>query len=201
MQHKPHIPYIETDRLMLTVPTSDDARRMLHYVTMNREHLAAWEPLKPDEYFTEQFWVDRLSFEVEEFNAGRSLVLVLLDRTNPEGPFIGRVHFSNITYGVFQAAHLGYSLDDRSTGKGLMREALTAAIKYVFEELNLHRVMANHVPENIKSAKLLERLGFTVEGYARDYIRIAGDWKDHVLTSLVNDSWKPDELKQPRILK
>lgn len=163
---------------------------MLQYVTENREHLAPWEPLRPDEYFTREFWFDRLSSVVEEFDSRRSLLLVVLDRADPLGPFIGQVNFSNITYGAFQAAHLGYSLDHRATGTGLMTEALTAATKYVFEELNLHRVMANYMPGNEKSAKLLQRLGFKVEGYARDYLRLAGDWQDHTLTALVNESWK-----------
>jgi ribosomal-protein-alanine N-acetyltransferase len=137
---------------------------MLRYVTNNREHLAPWEPLRKDEYFTREFWFDRLSSAAEEFSSNRSLLLVLVDRADPSGPFVGQVHFSNITYGAFQAAHLGYSLDYRATGKGLMTEALTSAIKYVFEEMNLHRVMANYMPGNEKSAKLLERLGFSVEG-------------------------------------
>lgn len=191
MRQEQHHPQIETKRLILTIPTPDDASRMLEYVTDNREQLAPWEPLRPDEYFTREFWVDRLSSAVEEYDSRRSLWLVLLDRAHPLGPFIGQVNFSNITYGAFQAAHLGYSLDQRATGKGLMTEALTAAIKYVFEELNLHRVMANYMPGNEKSAKLLLRLGFKVEGHARDYLRLAGDWRDHTLTALVNESWRP----------
>jgi [ribosomal protein S5]-alanine N-acetyltransferase len=191
MRREHHHPHIETERLILTIPTPDDASRMLRYVTDNREHLAPWEPLRTDEYFTREFWFDRLSSAVEEIGSNRSLLLVLLDRADPSGPFVGQVHFSNITYGAFQAAHLGYSLDHRATGKGLMTEALTSAIKYVFEEMNLHRVMANYMPGNEKSAKLLERLGFSVEGYARDYLRLAGDWQDHTLTALINESWKP----------
>jgi ribosomal-protein-alanine N-acetyltransferase len=46
--------------------------------------------------------------------------------------------------------------------------------------------MANYMPANERSGKLLKRLGFTVEGYARDYLFIAGAWQDHVLTSLAN---------------
>jgi ribosomal-protein-alanine N-acetyltransferase len=190
VKQEPHHPHIETKRLILTIPTPGDASRMLQYVTDNREHLAPWEPLRSDEYFTRDFWVNRLSSVVEEYYSSRSLPLVLVDRADPLGPFVGQVNFSNITYGAFQAAHLGYSLDHRATGTGLMTEALTAAIKYVFEELNLHRVMANYMPGNEKSAKLLQRLGFKVEGHARDYLRLAGDWQDHTLTALVNESWK-----------
>jgi ribosomal-protein-alanine N-acetyltransferase len=86
-------------------------------------------------------------------------------------------------------AHNSYAT--RASSSALITEALMAAIKYVFEELNLHRVMANYMPGNEKSAKLLQRLGFKVEGHARDYLRLAGDWQDHTLTALVNESWRP----------
>ena len=193
MTGKPHLPYIETQRLILAIPTPDYASRMLQYVDDNRAHLAPWEAVRPDEYFTLDFWSRRLSLAVEEFTSGRALSLVLLDRTNPSGLLIGQVTFSNITRGPFQAAYLGYSLDHRAIGKGLMYEALTAAIKYAFEELNLHRVMANYMPTNERSGKLLRRLGFSVEGYARDYLKLAGDWQDHILTALINESWETRE--------
>ena len=74
-----------------------------------------------------------------------------------------------------------------------MYEALRASLDYVFQVLNLHRVMANFMPHNARSNGLLRRLGFTVEGYARDYLYIDGAWRDHVLTSLTNPEWKPRE--------
>jgi ribosomal-protein-alanine N-acetyltransferase len=67
-----------------------------------------------------------------------------------------------------------------------MSEALRATIAHVFGTLKLHRIMANHLPENTRSAALLKKLGFAVEGYARDYLFIAGAWRDHVLTALTN---------------
>jgi ribosomal-protein-alanine N-acetyltransferase len=67
-----------------------------------------------------------------------------------------------------------------------MSEALRAGIAYVFETLGFHRIQANHLPANERSARLLRRLGFSVEGYARDYLYINGAWRDHVLTSLTS---------------
>lgn len=163
---------------------------MVEYVTHNREHLAPWEPTRPADYYSIAFWSNRLASAVEEFAAGRELFLVLLDRGDPSGPLIGQVHFSNIARGPFQAAYVGYSLDRKAVGKGLMFEALTAAIEFVFKEWNLHRVMANYSPRNERSGRLLRRLGFAIEGYAHDYLRLAGKWEDHILTSLVNESWK-----------
>jgi ribosomal-protein-alanine N-acetyltransferase len=52
--------------------------------------------------------------------------------------------------------------------------------------------MANYIPCNERSARVLKRLGFEVEGYARDYLFLAGNWQDHVLTSLINPSWRVD---------
>ena len=71
-----------------------------------------------------------------------------------------------------------------------MAEALQAAINYVFQELNMHRVMANYIPENRRSGNVLKKLGFVVEGYAREYLFINGQWQDHVLTSLTNKAWQ-----------
>ena len=103
---------------------------------------------------------------------------------------MGQCTFSGIARGPFQAAYLGYGLDHRAVGKGLMTEALQAAIRYCFDQLNLHRIMANYMPTNVRSADLLKRLGFVPEGYARDYLFLAGQWQDHILTSLTNASWK-----------
>lgn len=66
-----------------------------------------------------------------------------------------------------------------------MREALEAGLAWAFGELGLHRVMANYLPRNERSARLLERLGFEREGYVRRYLQIAGQWEDHVLTAKI----------------
>lgn len=71
-----------------------------------------------------------------------------------------------------------------------MTEALNNALQYVFDELNLHRVEANYMPHNVKSASVLKRLGFVAEGFARDYLYINGRWEDHVRTSKTNDNWR-----------
>jgi [ribosomal protein S5]-alanine N-acetyltransferase len=80
-----------------------------------------------------------------------------------------------------------------ATGKGLMNEALTEMIRFAFEELQLHRIMANYVPTNERSGQVLRRLGFAVEGYARDYLFIGGKFRDHELTSLTNTALRDAE--------
>lgn len=81
---------------------------------------------------------------------------------------------------------MGYSLAEQAQGKGIMTEACRAGIDYIFQQVGLHRIMANYMPGNARSAAVLERLGFTIEGTAKSYLYLAGAWQDHVLTSLTN---------------
>lgn len=167
---------------------------MLAFALENREHLTRWQPPEPAGYDTEKFWREYLQRSRVDFIDGRSLRLVFFERGNPAGPVIGECNFSNFVRGPFQACFLGYKIDYRHEGRGLMREGLTASISYVFENLRLHRIMANYIPTNERSGRLLRRLGFVVEGYARDYLLINGEWRDHVLTSLTNTQLKPGDV-------
>ncbi|MFH1277133.1 MAG: GNAT family N-acetyltransferase [Candidatus Eisenbacteria bacterium] len=184
------LPRIETKRLVLRVPESSDGAAMARFVTENREHFAPWEPHHPPEYFTEAHWEETLEKSVEEARRGRSLRLVFFAAGDAGGEILGQCAFSRIVRGPFQAALLGYGLHHRVVGKGFMEEGLRGAIDYAFTDLRLHRVMANYMPANERSARLLRKLGFTHEGYARDYLNIAGAWEDHILMSLVNRAWK-----------
>jgi ribosomal-protein-alanine N-acetyltransferase len=167
---------------------------MLAYVQENREHLARWEPRHDPNYFTEKHWREQLRSSREDFIAGRSLKLAMFLRENVNGPIIGSCNFTNIIRGVFQACYLGYSVDHRFEGRGFMYEGTKAAIEYVFDEMKLHRVMANYIPTNERSGRLLRRLGFTVEGYARDYLLIDDRWQDHILTALTSGKLKPEDV-------
>jgi ribosomal-protein-alanine N-acetyltransferase len=191
MLSKVKYPVIETERLRLSLPPPSFAPAMLDFVEENRTHFARWDPTPAPEYYTIGFWRGRLEMAREEFRAGRSLRLVITPRKPQDQRVIGEANFNNIIRGVFQACYLGYRIDHRDERQGLMREALTAGIGYVFDEMNLHRVMANYLPVNERSGGLLRRLGFTVEGYARDYLMIANQWQDHVMTALTNPNWHP----------
>ncbi|CNC54840.1 ribosomal-protein-alanine acetyltransferase [Yersinia similis] len=101
----------------------------------------------------------------------------------------GVANFSNVLRGSFHACFLGYSLGERWQGQGLMFEALQPLIRYMQRQERMHRIMANYMPHNHRSGNLLARLGFEREGYAKDYLMIDGQWRDHVLTALTNKEW------------
>jgi ribosomal-protein-alanine N-acetyltransferase len=176
--------HLETERLVLTMPPPGEAPRVVDYVVRNRAFLKPFEPTRPAEFYTVSFWEERLATNRRELEEDRSMRLVMYSRAEPL--VIGFVNFNAFQRGPFQACLLGYSLDEHHQGKGLMYEALQRAIAHVFDELELHRIMANYLPDNARSGRLLERLGFVREGYARNYVHIDGRWRDHVLTSLVS---------------
>jgi ribosomal-protein-alanine N-acetyltransferase len=179
---------LQTERVRLELPPPSAAPRIVSYIESNKGHLAPWEPPSPRDLFTNAFWERRLQQNRQEYREGKSMRLVMLWRDAPDGPLVGMANFTQFVRGAFMACTLGYSIDQDAEGKGLMYEALRAAIRHVFDELGMHRVQANYIPTNERSGKLLRRLGFQVEGYARDYLYINGAWRDHILTALTSSS-------------
>jgi len=177
-------PRIVTARLVLEVPEPEAAPLVVAFFARNKEHFARWDPPRPANFATEEFWRERLAKSRLEVLNDQSLRLFLFK----EGEVKGTCNFTNFMRGPFQACYLGYTIDRSLEGKGFMSEALRAAIAHVFTNLRLHRIMANYVTTNERSARLLEKLGFTVEGMAREYLYIDGAWRDHVLTALTNRS-------------
>ena len=176
---------LKTDRLILQTVAISDAPELLRYQLENREHLRPWEPLRSDGYYTLAAITQRIDSMVQQMEAGNALHLLI--RHAGRETVIGECNFTNIVRGPFQACHLGFSIAASEQGQGLMVEAVAHAIEFVFETYALHRVMANYRPENIRSGQLLKRLGFEIEGKARAYLKIDGQWADHVLTSRIND--------------
>ncbi|MFY2606512.1 GNAT family N-acetyltransferase [Achromobacter ruhlandii] len=173
-----------TPRLSLRQATRQHAPALLAYHLANRAHLRPWEPARSDAFYTAASTEERLAAMEASAAAGQAVHLLLFDRT--DNSLVGTCNFTNIVRGAFQACHLGFSVAQDREGQGLMRECLLAATHFMFAEHGLHRIMANHRPENTRSARLLSSLGFEREGTARAYLKIDGSWADHVLTSLIN---------------
>jgi ribosomal-protein-alanine N-acetyltransferase len=187
------LPELETERLVVRVARPGMQAAMARFLSENfAAHLERWSPPATPAYFSESFWRERLAMAVEEFHAGRAARFVLQARSAPlGGPILGTCNYTNIVRGPFLACHLGYQIAASHEGQGLMAEALRATNGFVFSRLRLHRIMANYRPENERSGKLLDRLGFVNEGLAKDYLFIDGAWRDHILTSLTNPQFDP----------
>lgn len=178
-QKKPKIP---TNRGTLMLLEKQHAPLLYAYVKENKAFLEQWEPLRHESYYSMETAVLRVDEMQKDFKRDRGLVLCLLNKDESE--ILAYSNYSSIVRGVFQACHLGYSVGEKYQGQGYMKEALAAGIKYLHEEMNINRIMANYMPHNQKSAAVLRSLGFEQEGKARKYLKIAGNWEDHILTAL-----------------
>ena len=88
-------------------------------------------------------------------------------------------------------AELGYILRRDHWGRGLAREALTALLDHAFGMMALHRLEADIDPRNAGSIRLVERLGFTLEGRLRERYFVAGDIQDSAIYGLLSPEWRP----------
>jgi ribosomal-protein-alanine N-acetyltransferase len=161
-----------------------DAAKLAQYYSENRGHLSEWEPVRENEFYTAGFWESRLDEWEAERLEGSSRHFVAL---HPESGQIQAVcSLTNIVRGAFQACNVGYSVALESQGQGIMCSLLVHVVDYAFTEIGLNRVMANYMPRNTRSQRLLDRVGFAKEGLAKNYLCINSVWEDHVLTSILN---------------
>lgn len=163
------------------------AERIARFHARNRFHLRMAMSQSPD-LERPDYWEAELLRRQTAMQAGQAVHLVgVLRGPSPFAqPEVGcMTSFWSIEHGDFEACTLSILLDRQLEGRGLMHAAVAPAIQEVFTRHRLHRIMATHLPENLRSARLLRRLGFVVEGYARDFIRVNGRWRDNVLLSLL----------------
>ena len=170
---------IRTKRLLLFPSNSKLAPAVLSYLQKGRPFLNRFEPKGSDAYYTIE--TQRAGLRQDATRAaeksGFRFWLVKIEEPNI---IIGTVSLSNIVYGAFWSCHLGYKCSAEQQGKGYTAEAAEAVCAFAFEELGLHRIEANIMPENTASLRVVEKLGFTPEGLAKQYLNINGVWEDHI---------------------
>ncbi len=101
-----------------------------------------------------------------------------------DGRFGGQVTVNNVVRGSAQFASVGYWLDRRFAGRGVMPRAVAMVVDHCFGPVGLHRVEIAIRPENANSLRVVEKLGLQEVGYAPRFLHIDGDWRDHRLYAL-----------------
>lgn len=155
----------------------------------NREWLAPWEATPPSGGVGEfgQGYVEAIRVLRREARAGLSLPFVLM----VDGEFVGQLTVSGIARGSVSSGAVGYWIARRFAGRGIMPTALALVVDHCFGPVGLHRVEANIRPENTASRRVVEKLGFRLEGTRVRYIHIAGAWRDHLSYALTVEDVAP----------
>ncbi|WP_295010685.1 GNAT family N-acetyltransferase [uncultured Microbacterium sp.] len=144
----------------------------------NRAHLAPWEPARTEDFYTASRQTRAVSHTLREVSVGRSAAYVLSD---DEERIVGRVNLSDVVRGAFDSCHLGYWIDATLTGRGLAQRAVAEVARRARDEWGLHRIQAATLLHNAASQRVLRATGFSEIGCAPRYLRIAGEWQDHLL--------------------
>jgi ribosomal-protein-alanine N-acetyltransferase len=105
------------------------------------------------------------------------------------GGLVGYVNINNIVRGALCSGHLGYAAFASHAGRGLMAAGLHAVIGDAFASLGLHRLEANIQPDNLRSLRLVQRLGFRREGFSPRYLLVDGEWRDHERWAVLAEDW------------
>ena len=180
---------LEGDRVFLRPMRGKDWRAWSRLRFSSRDFLMPWEPTWPPDALTRGAYRRRLRMQNNDARHGYGYTLHIFKRS--EQQLIGAITIGQIRRGVSQAGTLGYWIGEAYARQGLMTEALSLVLAFAFRELGLHRIEAACLVSNDASQALLRRLGFQEEGMARQYLRIAGEWRDHVLFARLSDDPLP----------
>jgi [ribosomal protein S5]-alanine N-acetyltransferase len=149
----------------------------------SRSFLTPWEPSWPVDDLTKPAFQRRIQRQDRERAEDESHGFLIF-RTRDDA-LLGGITLGNVRRGVAQSATLGYWMGEKHAGRGYMAKAVRALLRHAFLEMRLHRVEAACAPENERSRRLLEHLGFQREGFARAYLLIDGAWQDHLLFAML----------------
>lgn len=149
----------------------------------NAEWLRPWEPTNPEAPLFHRGlgpYVSMVRGMRREARHGLALPWVV----TYEGRFVGQLTMGGIIWGSARSGQVGYWIDQGFAGRGVIPAALALAVDHCFFVVRLHRVEANIRPENTASRRVVEKLGFRVEGVRRRHLHIDGAWRDHVCYAL-----------------
>ncbi|WP_296814659.1 GNAT family protein [Brevundimonas sp.] len=176
---------VRGDGVTLRPPRQGDYPAWSQLRDRSRHFLQPWEPAWPEDDLTRQAYKRRLAIYAREMDLGTAYPFFVF--RDEDDVLVGGVTLSNIRRGVADTGTLGYWIGQPYVRQGHASAAVGAVTRFAFDRLNLHRVEAACLPSNAGSRGVLQRCGFELEGRARAYLKINGEWRDHLLFGLVRE--------------
>lgn len=173
-----------TDRLALHQRQLSDAEEMFALTEANRAHLRRWLP-----------WLDHCTSVADTRRSIESTLRQAEERTGlaasirEDGRIVGVISFNSYDL-ASRIGHLGYWLDAAHQGRGLMTAACRTLIAYGFDTLSLNRLVIACAADNARSRAIPERLGFSLEGIAREAEWLYDHFVDHAVHALLRRDWE-----------
>ena len=174
----------ETDRLILKILKPECALQVLDFYNRDKELFEKYETARMPDFYTVAHQQKLLRFE---YNAAikQSTIRYYVFLKNDPSKIIGTVCLHDINKLYFNCAEIGYKFSSQNHHQGYAYEAIKNILEIAFYNLNINRITAMVCKGNDPSVRLLERLGFTMEGICRQYLCLNGQMKDHFQYSML----------------
>jgi ribosomal-protein-alanine N-acetyltransferase len=169
--------------IYLRHPEARDYQEWAELREESRAFLTPWEPTWADDELSRSSFRYKMRRYTEDARDGRAYAFFLFRAR--DNVMVGGATLSRVQRGVAMSCSLGYWIGVSHARRGHTSAGVRRLARFAFEDLGLHRVEAACQPDNEPSRTLLAKVGFTAEGLARAYLRIDGDWRDHLLFGLV----------------
>ena len=176
-----HILNISTERLQIRILMMEDKKDFFSYRSLPEVYkYQSWQPkdIKESEDFINKNDVSNLNIP------NKWLQLAICLKTKQLIGDIG-IHFLEDKLQV----EIGYTLSPLYQGKGYAIEAVKSVVNYLFIQLQKHRIIASVDPDNIKSIKLLEKLGLRKEAHFIKSFQIGDKWYDDCIYAILEEEW------------
>lgn len=174
---------------MLRLPQGSDYTPWRELRLASRKHLEPFEPTWGATDHDRPAFRQRVRRAAAQARAGTDYSFFVFLGSGNHYQLTGGITLSNVRYAVARQANLGYWTGVRYAGKGIMTEAVGLVCDYAFDQLNLNRIHAAFMPHNQASRRVLAKNHFVEEGFAERYLRIDGDWRDHVTCGLTRQRY------------
>ena len=177
-------PSLQGDGVVLRPPRRRDYPEWTALRQASRGFLQPWEPVWAPDELSPAAYARRMA----AWRNGRDMdqMYAFFVFREQDDVLVGGITLNSVRRGVAQTGTVGYWSGQSHARQGHTLAALRAMIRFAFGPLALHRLEAACLPTNDASAALLLKAGFTEEGYAKAYLKINGNWRDHRLFGLVS---------------
>ncbi len=174
---------LDGDDIYLRSPKASDYQEWADIRAKNKDYLTPWTPAWTRNCLDKSQYIKLLKAQETESKFGTGRFFFIFDKVTDK--LIGGINLTRILGGVVESCTIGYWIAEEFSNKGLMSQAIGIIIEYCQDKLNLHRIEAACMQENIASQTVLKKHGFEAEGLAKEYLKINGKWQDHIVLAKI----------------
>ena len=178
---------LEGKNCYLRILTEEDATIFTKLLIANKRYWSIFEPRQEPSFYTVAVQRDKIKESLYQMRDRREYNFGIFKSDTNQ--LIGHISLYSIKRLPFSSGFIGYSIDERQTGKGIGSEAVRLVTEFAFDRVALHRVEAYVSPRNKGSINVLERSGYHLEGLLRQLLYINGVWEDHYMFSMIEDDF------------